>query len=201
MVCAFAFIVVANIALCVLRRKGANADTAIWASTFVQFEMFAAGILLALAHRRTTSRNSAVGGALIFACPALWLVANLLLEAKQPAAGVAALSAPVLMAAYGLIALGCVAMIQGFCMLGPSLMPQWAVFLGKRSYGLYVYHVMAISLAKACIPVENNALLLITSVVLALVLTISAAAISYALYESPFLRLKRRFEIVHSRPI
>jgi peptidoglycan/LPS O-acetylase OafA/YrhL len=200
-VSACVFIVAANIALCILRQKGANADTAIWASTVVQFQMFAAGILLALAHRRPASRNSPVGGALIFTCPALWLAANLMLEAKQPAAGVAAISAPALMAAYGLIALGCVAMIQGFCMLGPALMPRWAVYLGKRSYGLYVYHVMAISLAKAVIPDEHNPLLLTTSVVVALVLTISAAAISYALYESPFLRLKRRFEIVHSRPI
>jgi peptidoglycan/LPS O-acetylase OafA/YrhL len=32
-------------------------------------------------------------------------------------------------------------------------------------------------------------------------LTILAAKLSYRWLESPFLRLKRRFEIVHSRPI
>ena len=37
--------------------------------------------------------------------------------------------------------------------------------------------------------------------VVALVATIAAALVSYEYIESPFLRLKRKFEYLHSRPI
>jgi peptidoglycan/LPS O-acetylase OafA/YrhL len=52
-------------------------------------------------------------------------------------------------------------------------------YLGKISYGLYVFHAVAIRLT--------------TSPFLALPFTIALAAVSYRFLESPFLRLKDRF--------
>jgi peptidoglycan/LPS O-acetylase OafA/YrhL len=86
-------------------------------------------------------------------------------------------------------------------MIGPSHMPQWATNLGKISYGLYVFHFLAIRIASKLferfhVPYSEG-----FSFPLALLLTILAAKLSYKWLEIPFLRLKRRFEIVHSRPI
>jgi len=198
--CAVFFIVVANSTLFILARRHAT-DTAVWANTLVQFEMFAVGILLALAKQRLARGHSPFGFLLVLAGPLLWLLACLLLDSRQPVAGVTAIGSAALMLSYLLIALGCAAILHGFCIIGPSAMPKWAVYLGKISYGLYVYHVLAIELAQAWFDPKRGFPYFAASTLLAFLLTVSAAIVSYDFLEKPFLRLKRRFEIVHSRPI
>jgi peptidoglycan/LPS O-acetylase OafA/YrhL len=72
-------------------------------------------------------------------------------------------------------------------------MPRWASSLGKISYGLYVWHLFMLVVARGFISSRAG------SVPLALGFTILTARLSYALIERPFLRLKRRFEVLHSR--
>jgi peptidoglycan/LPS O-acetylase OafA/YrhL len=201
MACSLFFIAVANIALFILGQHHADTDTTVWANTLVQFEMFATGIILALARRHIAWRNFGMGCALAFTGPVLWFVACFVFHSKQPSAAGTAMNGPALMIGYGLIALGCAAILHGLCMMGPSRMPHWATYLGKISYGLYVYHLLGIEFAHACFESLRGLPSFAASTFLALLLTISAAIISYALLESPFLRLKRRFEIVHSKPI
>lgn len=82
-------------------------------------------------------------------------------------------------------------------------------YLGKISYGLYVFHVFAISVSGAHIePLlarligTNTPPLLSTAYFLVvLALTIAVATLSYELYEKRFLRLKQRFTTISSRPI
>jgi peptidoglycan/LPS O-acetylase OafA/YrhL len=198
--CAIFFIALANITLIVLSWRHAI-DSAIWANTFVQFEMFAAGILLVLAKRRVARHNFGLGFALVLAGLVLWFAACLQLNAKQPVGGFAAIGVGPLMIAFGIIALGCAAILQGFCIIGPSHMPRWAAYLGKISYGLYVFHVLAIDFAEALFNPNRGLLYLCAYMSLAFLLTATSAIISYNFLESPFLRLKRRFEIVHTRPI
>jgi peptidoglycan/LPS O-acetylase OafA/YrhL len=76
------------------------------------------------------------------------------------------------------------------------------VFLGKRSYGLYVYHLLgnsfAVQLTKYVIDLPSNyAALFIYS----LTFTIIVSILSYKFVETPFLKLKKKFEIIESRPI
>lgn len=76
------------------------------------------------------------------------------------------------------------------------------VFLGKRSYGLYVYHLLGNSFAvkfskHVTIFPSNSAAILLYS----LSFTIIASILSYKFIETPFLKLKKRFEIIESRPI
>lgn len=199
--CALFFVVVANITLFVLGQRHVNTDLAVWSNTLVQFEMFAAGILLALAGKRLVPGGAGAGLILALCGPVLWFVACFSFHAKQRAMDGMAVSGPALIAGYALIALGCAAVLQGFCMIGPSHMPQWATNLGRISYGLYVFHFLAIRIASKLferfrVPYSEG-----FSFPLALLLTILAAKLSYRWLESPFLRLKRRFEIVHSRPI
>ena len=199
-VCALVFILAANITLFRLGQRHANADTTIWANTLVQFQMFAAGILLALAPRRTVPGGARIGLLLTLAGPVLWFVACYVFQAKKSDGGLAD-SGSSLVIGYALMALGCAAVLQGFSNLGPAHMPRWAVSLGKVSYGLYVYHLSALRVTSTILYVRHVPHPLEVSAPIALLLTILLAKLSYAKLESPFLRLKRRFETVHSRPI
>jgi len=76
---------------------------------------------------------------------------------------------------YPLAAVASVTILFG--VLGARL--RTGSYLGKISYGLYVFHAAAIRI--------------VPSTVLALPLTITMAALSYRYLESPFLRLKDRF--------
>jgi peptidoglycan/LPS O-acetylase OafA/YrhL len=69
------------------------------------------------------------------------------------------------------------------------------VFLGKRSYGLYVYHTFASSVTSGY---SENVLL---SFIIAMSFTVLLAVVSYKFIETPFLKWKKKFEIVKSRPI
>jgi len=77
------------------------------------------------------------------------------------------------------------------------------VHLGRRSYGMYLYHPPAILVtdvvARRVLGVHERMGLL--SFVLALLVTWIAAHFSYQWLESPFLRIKKRYEVVPSRPI
>ncbi len=70
------------------------------------------------------------------------------------------------------------------------------VYLGKISYGLYVFHQLAIQfsprLAIPGLPFGRS--------VSALLLTVALATLSYRFLELPFLRLKDRFAHIRSRP-
>ncbi len=200
MVCALLLIAAANIALFSMGRRHVETESKVWTNTLVQFEMFATGILLALV-RKHVWRNSFIGLMLVLAGPILWFVACFVFHAKQPAGAGTAISGAALMAAYALIALGCGSVLQGFCIIGPARIPAWLAGLGKVSYGLYVYHVLSIDFAYALFASFRGPLYTMVSAFLAFLLTVAAAIVSYQYLEAPFLRLKRRFEILHSKPI
>jgi len=76
------------------------------------------------------------------------------------------------------------------------------VFLGKRSYGLYVYHLLGNGVASFMIAkisiIPSNSL---ASFLYSLSFTVIVSIISYKVIETPFLKLKKRFEVIISRPI
>jgi peptidoglycan/LPS O-acetylase OafA/YrhL len=76
------------------------------------------------------------------------------------------------------------------------------VWLGKISYGLYMYHEVALWLRRRMetrLPWFPNKQVLLT--IAALAATIALAALSYYAYERRFLALKRRWTRVPSRPV
>lgn len=76
--------------------------------------------------------------------------------------------------------------------------PRPLVYLGRISYGLYVFHltfVMLFDVSNTHEPVDR-----VIRIVLSLLATIATAAVSYHLLERPFLRWKERFAHVQSRP-
>jgi peptidoglycan/LPS O-acetylase OafA/YrhL len=95
---------------------------------------------------------------------------------------------------------GCLALFLAVCGMSFTFRPL--IYLGKISYGLYVYHVLALLLVglalggKAGTPAR-----FLVYWFGGLVLTIVLAAASHRWLESPFLRLEQTFATVGSRPV
>jgi peptidoglycan/LPS O-acetylase OafA/YrhL len=83
-----------------------------------------------------------------------------------------------------------------------GIAPQWLRYLGKISYGLYVFHLLCLYLSvKIMGGYVHNFPQFVVYWCLGLALTVAMASVSYAFFESPFLRLKERFSFVKSRPV
>lgn len=86
--------------------------------------------------------------------------------------------------------------------LGVSVrMPTALVYLGKISYGLYVFHALGALLSERLIGNLYDLRHVLEREVLSLGITILFASASYNFLETPFLRMKKHFELVRSRPI
>jgi peptidoglycan/LPS O-acetylase OafA/YrhL len=86
--------------------------------------------------------------------------------------------------------------------LGSALAPPWLRYLGKISYGLYVFHDLVLYLTLQLFGGYVHTLRAFVGYwSLGLSLTVGIAALSYQFFESPFLRLKERYARVKSRPV
>lgn len=80
------------------------------------------------------------------------------------------------------------------------LVAPWLTYLGRISYGLYVYHAAGLFLAGRLFgthSVKQYAAFAATG----FALTVAMSSLSYRWLETPFLRMKERFAVVRSRPI
>jgi peptidoglycan/LPS O-acetylase OafA/YrhL len=100
---------------------------------------------------------------------------------------------------------GCLFLFFSCLQLPDGKLQKPFIYLGKISYGLYVFHVLWLGLAKDVIEHFAGGRLTLTSqlgaMAIALPATIATGMLSYRYLESPFLRFKKRFTVVRSRPI
>lgn len=77
------------------------------------------------------------------------------------------------------------------------------IYLGRISYGLYVFHLLAIRMALISFSYLSIAEKYFTvwKFVIGLTITIIMATISYILLEKPFLNMKKKFTYVESIPV
>lgn len=196
-----ALILLANILLFHFGRILAP-DQAVWYNSFVQFECFAGGILLALVLRGRLPRFAAWQRCLLLAAAALgWFAACFVFRVR-----IGPLGNPgpwALMAGYALGTLGSVLVLVALLGISAARLPAWAVYLGRISYGLYVFHVLAIHFVFLVTPRSLRLpfphFLLQAPIALGLCILIASA--SYRWLETPFLRLKRRHAIIQSHPV
>jgi len=183
-----------------------------WLNSFVQFQFFAWGALLALALNGSTPKirrlpRCASGGAGI----ALWLLAAYATKIKRPGAQASCMQ---FCFGYLLVAAGCLLLLLAVLGIPRRRVPGWVVCLGKISFGLYVFHETAFLLVDeaqkhsaaslalvAAWSSQYAVLVLIVNKILALCATVLLAMLSYGFWESPFLRLKRRVSWVQSGDI
>lgn len=132
----------------------------VWCNTLARLDPIAGGALLAL--KASTPRR--------------WL-GTLGLAGLLVIGGFAGHSGWITLATYPLTAACAVDILQGVLDAGWGRRFRLPAYLGKISFGLYVFHAAVIELAGPW---------------LALPLTIAVAALSYRFLETPFLRLKDR---------
>ena len=115
-----------------------------------------------------------------------------------------------LMLTYPLIGIGTslvlFAIMQGNVWLISKLLKiKFLGYLGKISYGLYVYHLaclwLAFKITNAFVSPERLLVYPATAILLGLVITIVVSMTSYQFLEKPFLRLKEKFTFIRSRPV
>lgn len=168
--------------------------SAVWCNSFVEFQFFALGAMLAMfLHKRQLVFSGAIRVALALAAigtivgdqVGLHVVAG---DAAGPIS---------LIASYALLSLGIILLFLAFYGLKPGSFAQPIIYLGKISYGLYVFHDLSLRVSFRLAPrIHFNGVM---SMVLALLLCILLARLSYTLIEMPFLRLKQRFTLIHTR--
>jgi peptidoglycan/LPS O-acetylase OafA/YrhL len=100
-----------------------------------------------------------------------------------------------------MVSIGAVALLLGTLRPETTLRFNPFVYLGRISYGLYVFHILGLMITDYTIHNQEASLgrYLFRDAV-ALTLTIALASISYRWLETPFLTLKQRFTHVLSRP-
>ena len=82
--------------------------------------------------------------------------------------------------------------------------PHAIIYLGKVSYGLYVFHAFFVYLI--FYPANESSVTnyfqhhKMVGIVLSFGLTVAAAALSYRFFERPLLKYKERFEAIRTRP-
>ena len=169
----------------------------VWCNTLTRLDPIALGILAAALLR---GRLPALGwiarvGMLASGIVALALVANFWkIHAPETLEWIPTL------VGYPVVAAGCLAILLSVLGISAPL-PSSIVYLGKISYGLYVYHALGNLLSLRLIPVRTDFLQLALRPLTAFAITVALASVSYAVLEKPFLRLKDRFAHVRSRPI
>lgn len=163
----------------------------IWANTFTHLDAMAGGILLAVVLHGKMPR--------IVLWQRLVLIAIALMAIVLGSGSVERVSSAAILLGYPTIAFACTLLLTA--VLGMSLQVPFLQYLGKISYGLYVYHLTCIMLASRLLPVRWGVAGMALRILLALVITGLIAAISYRFFEAPALRLKRRFAYVDSRPV
>ncbi|MGH7814878.1 MAG: acyltransferase family protein [Candidatus Binataceae bacterium] len=186
----------------------------LWQNTFVCMDQFAVGVVVAaFASDRVAEMGIAPRLGLLAIGLAGWLFAAGPCDfwSRNPTMLHAALAYPALAIANAAILLSAIGAGEAGArfMLNP-----WLRYLGEISFGLYVYHGVAIVTARVLMfrvvlgwltragaaPWMAGPVYIVYAVI-ALALSTMLAAASYHWLELPFLRFKSRFTFVPSRPI
>jgi peptidoglycan/LPS O-acetylase OafA/YrhL len=167
----------------------------IWFTGFARLGAMAAGILIAALMRRPvqSGRWMLVGFGVL--CWAEAGMCHLLLSRPE---GFAAPMWGFSVAAVGSVAflVATIGVKPGAIITSPAL-----VYLGRISYGLYVFHGAALVLATHIVPASSNAVFWPEFGIVAFAMTLALAAASYRWLESGFLRMKKRYEVIQSAPV
>lgn len=176
----------------------------VWTNTLTRLDPIAGGILLGVWMMDKTPKLGSLKRAILMASGILtiFVVSAFCHPCSSPNTVVT------LFFGYPAVTLGCVAIlvsILGVKVYENRLIVRAGIYLGQISYGLYVWHFLALLLMlkvlAQAIPFAGDWVgSSISEAVCALGLTIAVSAASYRFLEIPFLKLKSHFALIPSRP-
>lgn len=185
--------------------RGFHGFSSQWTNSFVEFQFFSAGTLLSLALKGSTPRWNLITRGLAFLCGlGCWLVASVFFGVQADTQHSTVLQAP---AGWAIVLAGTLLVFLSLLGTPSRYLPPVVIYLGRISYGLYLFHEMVYFLifqtGKTQLTRVCEALHLVAwrggvGTAATFLLTILLAHISYRFYERPFLRLKRRYTYVPS---
>ncbi|WP_449438367.1 acyltransferase family protein [Pedobacter steynii] len=178
-----------------------------WTNSFVQFQFFAAGILLSTYLKGWEPKWNAVIRIGLFITGILcWLIASMVCEINADAPHLATILQSVI--GWFLILIGVMAMFLSLYGAPVKYMPSKLAYLGRISYGMYVFHItmywIVFSIFKNELATFSESIGLSewkngVGAIIAFISTTLLAMLSYNFFEKPFLKLKGRFTLVPSR--
>ena len=183
-----------------------NGFSSQWTNSFVQFQFFSAGTLLSIYLKGRVPQwhpSLRVVGALAGIGCLLTASITFGVQADTPHSTVA--QAPI---GWALVLAGTLLLFLSMLGFPSKYLPGPIIYLGRISYGLYLFHELIywliFSPGKAWLTRLCQWLHLASwrggvGTAVAFCLTVLVAHTSYQFYERPFLRLKSRFTIVPSR--
>ncbi len=180
-----------------------------WTNSFVQFQFFAAGILCSVYLRGKQPQWDVTTRIMLFVVGVVcWLIASIVCEINADAPHLAAISQSV--SGWILILAGVMLMFFSLLGIAPIYLPNPFIYLGRISYGMYIMHItiywITYQIFKYDLAWVSEKMGLLNwknevGFVLAFMITVSIATLSYNFFEKPFLKLKNRFTLVPSREI
>ncbi|WP_158748904.1 acyltransferase [Acidobacterium sp. S8] len=200
-------LVVAYLAIFLYAQHPSAGFSSQWTNSFVQFQFFAAGTLLSLLLRGRLPELNLIFRAIIFvAAISCGLIAFLKfgVEADNPHPANALGS----LTGWAFVLAGTILLFLALLGTSAKYLPKAAVYLGRISYGLYIFHAFVLFMVFHVWKVRLTELSLTLHLsywrdalgtVITLALTILVAVLSYRFFEKPFLQLKKRFTFVPSR--
>jgi peptidoglycan/LPS O-acetylase OafA/YrhL len=172
-------------------------ESDIWCNTFVQLDPIAIGILLAVLLKGEVPRMPTLARAALM----LVGITGLALGALYFGVKNDPLTTSRILLGYPSIAIGGALLLLSVLRTRTGHTNRVLVYLGRISYGLYVFHVLGLLISDGTVDNQTASLGRYSlRVGVALAATILMAAISYRWLETPFLGLKQRFTHVLSRP-
>ena len=199
-------IAVSHVSVVLYAMHPTNGFSSQWTNSFVQFQFFAAGTLLSIYLKgRVPQWPAALRLVAALAGIGCWLVASITFGVQADTPHSTVVQAPI---GWALVLAGTLLLFLSMLGFPSKYLPGPIVYLGRISYGLYLFHELVywliFSPGEAWLARLSQSLHLAgcrngIGTVLAFCLTVLVAHTSYRLYERPFLRLKSRFTIVPSR--
>jgi peptidoglycan/LPS O-acetylase OafA/YrhL len=169
----------------------------VWCNTFVQLDPIAVGILIAVLLKGEIPRLSKLARlAMMLAGIAGLALGSLYFGIKNDP-----VTTTRIVLGYPSVAIGGSLLLLAVLRPHATRRNQALIYLGRISYGLYVFHVLGLLISDHAIHDQTASLFRYAlRVGVALAATIALAAVSYRWLETPFLGLKQRFTHVLSRP-
>lgn len=164
-------------------------EIAFWQSTFSRIDAIAFGALLAVILDGAVPKVGTTIRLTVFATGAALIVG---------AGGFGSISGPLALITFPAVAAGCSLTLYAVLVdqFRPGRFARALTNLGRISYGLYVFHWLALVIVGSLLPIRDPISRAATHALFSFILTVILAAASYRWLESRFLVLKERYAFV-----